>query len=177
MEKDCRSWKLWGKPWKGEIWRGGSPHFCEQPSTNHDLTQKLCRCKTAPKTHSQGFVEVRLQHKHHPECHMCGADPNSFGNWMDMGNTAHRRQVVKCGLSLTGVLPAKTKQTTSHFPEDLNRIQSLRTYCQNVQNNPKLPDIQRMSKIWSSLKGKHNRCQPVDDSGVEIIRQTWNPPS
>lgn len=56
------------------------PHFHEQPSTNHDLTHKLCRCKTDPKTDSHGFVEVKLQHKHHLEWHMSGADPNSFGN-------------------------------------------------------------------------------------------------
>lgn len=80
MEKDLWELEIVGENLKRRDLERRIPHFCEQPSTNHDLTQKLCRCKTAPKTHSQGFVEVRLQHKHYPECHMCGADPNSFGN-------------------------------------------------------------------------------------------------
>ena len=102
MKRDLWELEIVGETLKKRVLEMRIPNFYEQPSTNHELTHKLCTCKTDSKTHSQGFVWIKLQYKHHSEWHMSGADPNGFGNWIDMGTIAHRRQVIKCGLNLTG---------------------------------------------------------------------------
>ena len=52
MEKDLWELEIVGETLKRGDLERSIPQFREQPSTNHDLTQKLCRCKTDPKTHT-----------------------------------------------------------------------------------------------------------------------------